>query len=612
MLGNFLEKLSTLSSDDPRSAWHDMQAQDAQTNYLNDPAGTIKNVGAIPGELPQALGLRNDQQGQNQLQLQQQQAADQQRIDALQRIAANLRGVQQQGGDIGKAFDTFAPTLAGHGLTAQQLAGMRDQLVKDPTSLQSFDDDLTKARDKITAIAPGASLYGPTASGRPGILANSPYKPMALRDEFGNTTLFAPGAPNATTDAGAPGGGGIPPGTNGMPGGVFGHVLSAGERYDPSNPWKVSPKGAVGPSQIMPGTAPEAAAAAGIPFNAAWKTNVATNIAMGNAYYQKQLTRFGDPVQAAAAYNGGPGQVDDAIAAAKKAGDPSSWQQYLKSPETQAYAQRVQQSLANDPNAASSGGAGPHVLYQTGTGAAGGGASGLTPAGLKLAADRYGIDGSLPAGMSKQAYAMRTQIINTAAAGGATGNSIVANKADVHALTGSLTNMQKIYGQVKIAEQTALQNGQLFLQIAQAAPGQTQFPIANDLIQKYGGNTGNVQVRAMNAAAEIFAQEYGKAISGASGGSAALTNSAAAHARALIKQGDTPQAKFGIMRTLQTDMGNRMHSFDGQIAATRDSIAHIGQMRPDLVGGAPASSTTVHAAGSLTPGKGGVLVWSPH
>ena len=45
------------------------------------------------------------------------------------------------------------------------------------------------------------------------------------------------------------------------------------------------------------------------------------------------------PAQAMAAYNAGPGRLDDAIAAAKKAGSPQNWLSYLPQ-ETQAYVQK--------------------------------------------------------------------------------------------------------------------------------------------------------------------------------------------------------------------------------------------------------------------------------
>lgn len=78
--------------------------------------------------------------------------------------------------------------------------------------------------------------------------------------------------------------------------------------------FRTSPKGAIGPGQIMPGTAPEAAKLAGLPYNERlYKTDAAYNDALGVAYYGKQLADFGDPLKAAAAYNAGPNRVRRAI-----------------------------------------------------------------------------------------------------------------------------------------------------------------------------------------------------------------------------------------------------------------------------------------------------------
>lgn len=72
----------------------------------------------------------------------------------------------------------------------------------------------------------------------------------------------------------------------------------------------VSPKGAVGVAQVMPGTAPEAAKMAGVPYDEnLYKHDSKYNAAIGRAYLRKQFEDFGDPQTALAAYNAGPGAV---------------------------------------------------------------------------------------------------------------------------------------------------------------------------------------------------------------------------------------------------------------------------------------------------------------
>jgi len=88
----------------------------------------------------------------------------------------------------------------------------------------------------------------------------------------------------------------------------------------------VSPKGAQGLMQLMPGTA----AGLGVtdPFD------VRQNVAGGAAYLRRQLDRFGSLDLALAAYNAGPGAV------ARYNGIPPY-------PETQSYVARITASLGN-------------------------------------------------------------------------------------------------------------------------------------------------------------------------------------------------------------------------------------------------------------------------
>ncbi|MDE2439842.1 MAG: transglycosylase SLT domain-containing protein [Betaproteobacteria bacterium] len=99
----------------------------------------------------------------------------------------------------------------------------------------------------------------------------------------------------------------------------------------------VSPKGAVGVAQVMPGTAPEAAALAGVPFDAnRYKSDPAYNEQLGRAYFTKQWQDFGgDATKALAAYNAGPQKTRDAIA---KYGP--NWLAHMPA-ETQGYVSKI-------------------------------------------------------------------------------------------------------------------------------------------------------------------------------------------------------------------------------------------------------------------------------
>lgn len=104
-----------------------------------------------------------------------------------------------------------------------------------------------------------------------------------------------------------------------------------------------SPKGAIGPAQVMPATAPEAAKLAGLPWDEhKYKTDAAYNLALGQAYFAQQLKTFGDPRKAAAAYNAGPGGLRKAMSDASKSG--KSWREHLPA-ETKAYVSKFEQRI---------------------------------------------------------------------------------------------------------------------------------------------------------------------------------------------------------------------------------------------------------------------------
>ncbi len=109
----------------------------------------------------------------------------------------------------------------------------------------------------------------------------------------------------------------------------------------------VSPKGARGLMQLMPGTAQDMAAELGLPYSEARLTaDAGYNMRLGSAYLGKLLARYdGNQALAVAAYNAGPGKVDEWL---KAHGDPRSgeigladWVEKIPYRETRDYTRKI-------------------------------------------------------------------------------------------------------------------------------------------------------------------------------------------------------------------------------------------------------------------------------
>ena len=109
----------------------------------------------------------------------------------------------------------------------------------------------------------------------------------------------------------------------------------------------VSPKGARGLMQLMPDTARDVAARLGVAYDESRLTQDADyNQRLGSAYLQQMLERYdGHQALALAAYNAGPGKVDEWL---KSHGDPrqgdlstGEWIQRIPFEETRTYTRRI-------------------------------------------------------------------------------------------------------------------------------------------------------------------------------------------------------------------------------------------------------------------------------
>lgn len=112
------------------------------------------------------------------------------------------------------------------------------------------------------------------------------------------------------------------------------------------NPNAVSPAGARGLMQLMPGTAQETAKRLGLPYAREKLHEEGYNIQLGTSYLQRMISYFnGSHVLAVAAYNAGPGNVNKWL---NRFGDPRQpnvdvidWIEQIPFNETRNYVQRV-------------------------------------------------------------------------------------------------------------------------------------------------------------------------------------------------------------------------------------------------------------------------------
>lgn len=181
---------------------------------------------------------------------------------------------------------------------------------------------------------PRANLIAPVRN--PTYSSTGVRSPYAVGGGTGQQPMTPPVTPTPPAAVGAPPSMGAP----GAGGDTFNKMIrqeSRGNQFNRSGKPLTSSAGAIGIAQVMPKTAPEAARLAGLPFDDnRYRNDREYNLALGKAYYEKQLADFGDERLAAAAYNAGPGAVRSAL----KKGGPNGWVNHIPA-ETRNYLKSV-------------------------------------------------------------------------------------------------------------------------------------------------------------------------------------------------------------------------------------------------------------------------------
>ena len=128
-------------------------------------------------------------------------------------------------------------------------------------------------------------------------------------------------------------------------------ALSIARRESEFDAAVISPAGARGLMQVMPGTAKQIAPAAGLPYNPGKLTSdPAYNVALGSTYLRKLIDEFGPALAlVASGYNAGPGRprrwIGEFGDPRRADVDPVDWVETIPFTETRTYVMRVVESI---------------------------------------------------------------------------------------------------------------------------------------------------------------------------------------------------------------------------------------------------------------------------
>lgn len=255
-------------------------------------------------------------------------AAKSNRPDLLVRSLESIRAAEKdQGVDTSEVDDAISAINSGDKNAigyAQRFAEM---------NLAALDPEFAKSvgvgKDDTFTLSQGQTRFD--ASGNP--LASLAPKPEYLVVPEGGMAVPINGAP-ALAGGGDPGTVAPVQGGGDIVARMIPITLGAEGGGTLANP-KVSPKGARGPMQVMPGTNTDP----GFGVRPAQDGSEAERTRVGRDYLSAMVRRYDDPAKAWAAYNAGPGAVDAAVQA-----NGASWLQALPA-ETKKYVARNMSQL---------------------------------------------------------------------------------------------------------------------------------------------------------------------------------------------------------------------------------------------------------------------------
>ena len=240
-----------------------------------------------------------------------------------------------------------------------------------------------------------------------------------------------------------------------------------------------------------------------------------------------------------------------------------------------------------------------------------GGEGALDPATRTYYAQQVLAGAPMPSlGMGKQAAAAKQAIMAEVArlggASGLNGADQAAQLAHYKAGSGQIANLEKMAGTIGVNEQTALANGQQFLDRSRELPGQTRFQPLNaisDFIQRKAGGT---TISAADAAYNTFVNEYAKVVAGSPSGAGVMSDSARHEAMSTISGSGSIEQKQAAFNQMKADMANRMNAIHGGINSAYKALTQQpGFQVPDSTQGLMAPGAASGAGGGGMPPSGG-------
>lgn len=272
-----------------------------------------------------------------------QQAADSTRqLQTTLQVVKALKAQRDSGQDVSTALMSYRPTFLAMGTNPQEFDQIAQQIAANPAFLdqvealtaQAMEYELRAGNNGDTVAVGLNKQTGETQSRlayaapqAPQITQFGVLNPPARPLPVGQATAYQPG-----TSTGAA----ILPGTQPLsqaaPAAATGAAISSnplwsrqiqqesgGQQFGANGQVLTSPAGAFGVAQLMPGTAADMARQMGVSVEQL-RSDPALNEAAGQRYQQQQLEKYGgNEALALAAYNAGPGRVDEWI---QRFGDP--------------------------------------------------------------------------------------------------------------------------------------------------------------------------------------------------------------------------------------------------------------------------------------------------